>query len=128
MVRSLARLQFSQNSNHVRLFQLMTVDNDSPIVYTKYTNKSKMLLKNSSFDFFFIFEYFFYFFSIQYWQYLQIFHFFNFFGNYFQKTGGDSGDIPETISRSCNFGAWLRGFSGNYFQYLEKVSGNSPGW
>ena len=24
-------------------------------------------------------------------------------------------------------GAWLRGFSGNYFQYLEKVSGNSPG-
>ena len=36
--------------------------------------------------------------------------------NYFQKTGGDSGDIPETFSRFCNFGACLRGFSGNYFQ------------
>ena len=35
MVRSLARHQFFQNSNHVRLFQLMIVDNDSPIVYTK---------------------------------------------------------------------------------------------
>ena len=35
MVRSLARHQFFQNSNHVRLFQSMIVDNDSPIVYTK---------------------------------------------------------------------------------------------
>ena len=33
-----------------------------------------------------------------------------------KKTGGDSGDIPETFSRFCNFGAWLNGFSGNFFQ------------
>ena len=27
-----------------------------------------------------------------------------------------AGNIPETFSGFCNFGAWLRGFSGNYFQ------------
>ena len=51
MVRSLARLQFFQNSNHVRLFQLMIADNDSPIVYTKYTNK-KNARKNFNFKHF----------------------------------------------------------------------------
>ena len=38
MVRSLARRQFSQHSNLFHLYQLMIVDNDFLIVYTKYTN------------------------------------------------------------------------------------------
>ena len=54
MVRSLARHQFFQNSNHVRLFQSMIVDNDSPIVYTK-CKISKILEKISIFENFFQF-------------------------------------------------------------------------
>ena len=78
----------------------------------------------------------------------------------FPKNGrwhrGYPGNFLQTFSRFCNFeawprrfsgnyyqvtflsayplknifpknGAWLRGFSGNFSQYLEKVSGNYPG-
>ena len=46
-----------------------------------------------------------------------------FFGNYFQVNFMST---HEKIFFPKN-GSWLRGFSGNVCQYLEKVSGNSPG-
>ena len=116
MVRSLARLQFFQNSNHVRLFQLMTVDNDSPIVYTKYTNKSKMLLKNSSFDFFFHFWIFFLFF---FYFFFEKFYFSkNCFGKFFAII--PYRQIPETISkkRAVTQGISRKLFPGKFHEYL----------